>query len=312
MEANGNVVVVVSPDGRTLRTETLKYDNATNTISTDVPFVFDRGDEHLEGNSFRSDPDFRNVVTDSPRGRAGERACCCRDRSSRRDGMAGTWPSARQGRGASRGEPRHVRRPGPGLGAGARSQAAPWQACRAGRDAARQAEASTRVPTLRLPDRQRGPARRGQRDAQRHQLLRRRQRPAALPRHPDHDAERQRGGLRRQRRAVHRQREVPRLDASRWTPTAGTYYKNGERWEARGHVVDQQSRNRLDADRTVARLLPGGARACATRWRCSPSGRPTISYADGRLRREAGASPTSSSATGCASRATTGSGPAAR
>jgi LPS export ABC transporter protein LptC len=67
MEADENVVVV-NPDGRTLRTQKLKYDNATNTISTDVPFTFDRADEHLEGNSFKSDPDFKNVVTDQPRG----------------------------------------------------------------------------------------------------------------------------------------------------------------------------------------------------------------------------------------------------
>ena len=71
MEANGNVVVV-SPDGRRLATERLRYDNAGNQISTDRHFTFDRGDEHLEGNSFRSDPDFRNVVTDRPRGVAGD------------------------------------------------------------------------------------------------------------------------------------------------------------------------------------------------------------------------------------------------
>jgi LPS export ABC transporter protein LptC len=70
MQATGNVVVV-SPDGRRLTTEVLKYDNATNTISTDRPFTFDRGEEHLEGNSFRSDPDFKNVVTDRPRGNTG-------------------------------------------------------------------------------------------------------------------------------------------------------------------------------------------------------------------------------------------------
>jgi LPS export ABC transporter protein LptC len=71
MEANGNVVVV-SPDGRRLATERLRYDNASNQISTDRQFTFDRGEEHLEGNSFRSDPDFRNVVTDRPRGVAGD------------------------------------------------------------------------------------------------------------------------------------------------------------------------------------------------------------------------------------------------
>jgi LPS export ABC transporter protein LptC len=71
MEAHGDVVVV-SPDGRKLRTDTLKFDNATNTISTNTHFSFDRGTEHLEGNSFRSDPDFKNVVTDKPRGVAGD------------------------------------------------------------------------------------------------------------------------------------------------------------------------------------------------------------------------------------------------
>ena len=71
MEANGNVVVV-APDGRRLTTERLRYDNATNQISTDRRFTFDRAEEHLEGNSFRSDPDFKNVVTDRPRGVAGD------------------------------------------------------------------------------------------------------------------------------------------------------------------------------------------------------------------------------------------------
>jgi LPS export ABC transporter protein LptC len=71
MEASSNVVVV-SPDGRRLATEALRYDNATNLIMTDRPFTFDRGEEHLEGNSFRSDPDFRNVVTDRPRGVTGD------------------------------------------------------------------------------------------------------------------------------------------------------------------------------------------------------------------------------------------------
>jgi LPS export ABC transporter protein LptC len=70
MEAHDDVVVI-NPDGRTLRTQALKYDNASNTISTDVPFTFDRAEEHLEGNSFKSDPDFKNVVTDKPRGVTG-------------------------------------------------------------------------------------------------------------------------------------------------------------------------------------------------------------------------------------------------
>jgi LPS export ABC transporter protein LptC len=70
MEAKGNVVVV-SPDRRRLATSVLRYENATNLIMTDQHFTFDRGEEHLEGNSFRSDPDFKNVVTDRPRGVTG-------------------------------------------------------------------------------------------------------------------------------------------------------------------------------------------------------------------------------------------------
>jgi LPS export ABC transporter protein LptC len=68
MQANGKVVVV-SPNGRRLRTDTLKYDNATNTISTNTRFAMDSSGNVLEGNSFRSDPDFTNVVTDQPVGR---------------------------------------------------------------------------------------------------------------------------------------------------------------------------------------------------------------------------------------------------
>jgi LPS export ABC transporter protein LptC len=71
MEAHDSVVVV-SPDGRKLRTASLRYDNASNTIWTDKPFTFDSGPVHLEGNSFKSDTEFRNVVTDRPRGVAGQ------------------------------------------------------------------------------------------------------------------------------------------------------------------------------------------------------------------------------------------------
>ena len=71
MEATGNVLVV-APDGRRLTSQSLRYDSATNQIMTDKQFSFDRGAEHLEGNSFRSDPDFKNVVTDRPRGVSGE------------------------------------------------------------------------------------------------------------------------------------------------------------------------------------------------------------------------------------------------
>lgn len=69
MQANGKVVVV-SPDGRRLRTDTLKYDNATNTISSNTQFVMDSAGSVIRGNSFRSDPDFKNVVAEQPAGQS--------------------------------------------------------------------------------------------------------------------------------------------------------------------------------------------------------------------------------------------------
>lgn len=70
MSAWGNVVAT-TPDGRKLRSAELKYDARSGKISSDKPFVYDRADQHLEGNGFTSDPDFQNVVTRQPRG--GER-----------------------------------------------------------------------------------------------------------------------------------------------------------------------------------------------------------------------------------------------
>jgi LPS export ABC transporter protein LptC len=67
MNAWGNVVAT-TPDGRKLRSPELKYDAHSKQISSDKPFVYDRADSHLEGNGFTSDPDFRNVVTQQPRG----------------------------------------------------------------------------------------------------------------------------------------------------------------------------------------------------------------------------------------------------
>lgn len=67
MKARGNVVAT-TPDGRRLTSEMLDYDNKTNSISSELPFTYDRADEHLVGNGFHSDPDFKNVVTQQPRG----------------------------------------------------------------------------------------------------------------------------------------------------------------------------------------------------------------------------------------------------
>lgn len=70
MEAEGHVVVTTQD--RRLASETLRFDPKENRISTDRPFRFQRGDEFIEGTGFRSDPDFKNIVTDRPRGVAGK------------------------------------------------------------------------------------------------------------------------------------------------------------------------------------------------------------------------------------------------
>ena len=67
MEARGNVVVT-STDGRTLRTEKLKYDQATNKLSTDLAFTFDGPTARGAGNGFVSDPDFKDVAIQQGRG----------------------------------------------------------------------------------------------------------------------------------------------------------------------------------------------------------------------------------------------------
>lgn len=61
-------VLATTPDGRRLRSAELRYDARAHKISSDQPFVYDRADQHLEGNGFTSDPDFRNVVARQPRG----------------------------------------------------------------------------------------------------------------------------------------------------------------------------------------------------------------------------------------------------
>ncbi len=71
MHAAGHVLMV-APDGRRLQSSTIQYDQPTNTISTDQHFTLERGSEHLEGDGFRSDPDFKNVAVSRPRGVAGD------------------------------------------------------------------------------------------------------------------------------------------------------------------------------------------------------------------------------------------------
>ncbi len=71
MEARGNVVVVTT-DGRTLRTDALRYSQARNEVTSDGPFVFDGPNRHVEGEGFTSDPDFKNVVAKHPKGTGGK------------------------------------------------------------------------------------------------------------------------------------------------------------------------------------------------------------------------------------------------
>jgi len=71
MEARGNVVVVTT-DGRTLRTETLRYTESQNEVNSDRPFTFDGPQRHVQGEGFTSDPAFKNVVARHPRGTGGQ------------------------------------------------------------------------------------------------------------------------------------------------------------------------------------------------------------------------------------------------
>ncbi|HXJ31860.1 MAG TPA: LPS export ABC transporter periplasmic protein LptC [Gemmatimonadales bacterium] len=72
MEGRGNVVVVGAGDGRTLKSEVMRYKQATNQVSSDQPFVFDGPpDRHIKGKGFTSDPDFRNVTALNPTGKGG-------------------------------------------------------------------------------------------------------------------------------------------------------------------------------------------------------------------------------------------------
>lgn len=66
MEARGDVVAV-TPDGRRLTTETLRYSRAQGTITGPEAFVYDSPEQHLEGDGFTSDPDFRDVLATRPR-----------------------------------------------------------------------------------------------------------------------------------------------------------------------------------------------------------------------------------------------------
>ncbi len=61
-------VVAKTPDGRVLQSEELKYDARRQEISSGLPFIFDRPGEHMTGDAFHSDPDFKNIVAVRPKG----------------------------------------------------------------------------------------------------------------------------------------------------------------------------------------------------------------------------------------------------
>ncbi len=67
MESRGNVIVR-TVDGRVLRTSVLRYDPVNNELSSEQPFTWTTPDGQIQGNAFRSDPDFTNIVTEQPRG----------------------------------------------------------------------------------------------------------------------------------------------------------------------------------------------------------------------------------------------------
>ena len=71
MEARGNVVVVTT-DGRNLRSEEMRYNEAKNEVTSSGAFVFDGPDRHIEGEGFTSDPEFKNVVATHPKGTGGK------------------------------------------------------------------------------------------------------------------------------------------------------------------------------------------------------------------------------------------------
>jgi LPS export ABC transporter protein LptC len=71
MEARGNVVVVTT-DGRTLRSEQLRYNETRNEVTSDVPFVFDGPNRHVEGEGFVSDPNFKDIIARHPKGTGGQ------------------------------------------------------------------------------------------------------------------------------------------------------------------------------------------------------------------------------------------------
>lgn len=72
MQGRGDVVVRSADGTRTLRSQTLNYDPGKHEISTDQPYTYDQGGNHLEGTGFTSDPNFQRMTTTAPRGKAAD------------------------------------------------------------------------------------------------------------------------------------------------------------------------------------------------------------------------------------------------
>jgi len=72
MEGRGNVVVVTK-DGRTLRSAVMRYAQGSNEVSSDRPFTFTGpGGQNIQGEGFTSDPEFKNLVAKRPSGTGGQ------------------------------------------------------------------------------------------------------------------------------------------------------------------------------------------------------------------------------------------------
>jgi LPS export ABC transporter protein LptC len=63
-----STVVLTTHDGRVLKSERLRYDAEKQSLSTDLPFVYDNKGEHVEGQGFVSDLSFRNIAAKQPKG----------------------------------------------------------------------------------------------------------------------------------------------------------------------------------------------------------------------------------------------------
>jgi len=72
MEGRGNVIAVRSSDGGTMHTEAMRYSQARNEVSSDLPFTFDSPNQHLKGVGFTADPDFKTVAAKHITGTGGQ------------------------------------------------------------------------------------------------------------------------------------------------------------------------------------------------------------------------------------------------